>query len=98
MTTNERLTALTARCRASVTVSMNPHRDYYETPEVYIKGRDGEVSSDELSEMVRTDTLIELQFYPDTPIGFFLLFGLDLDALLDEALEILDNEAARVFQ
>lgn len=35
--------------------------------------------------MIETNTIVELQFYPDTPIGFYRVYYCDLDAALDEA-------------
>ena len=39
--------------------------------------------------MIETDTIVVLQFYPDTPIGSYSIWHHDLDAALDAALSCL---------
>jgi hypothetical protein len=38
-------------------------------------------------EMIERDTIIELQFYPDTPIGSCTIIHYDLEKCLDKGLE-----------
>lgn len=38
------------------------------------------------------DTIIEIHFYPDTPVGFYKIFHYDLDMAIDEALLILKDQ------
>jgi len=40
---------------------------------------------------VGRDFIIEIQFYPDTPVGFHVVYHYDLDAALDEALTIIEG-------
>jgi hypothetical protein len=52
--------------------------------------------TDELSEelkakMVELDTIVELQFYPNTPVGFLQLFHYDVDMALQTALETMQE-------
>lgn len=42
--------------------------------------------------MIDTDTIIDLQFYPDTPIGSYSVYHYDIDMAIDEALECLGIE------
>ena len=42
--------------------------------------------------MIETNTIIDLQFYPHTPVGSYQIYHYDLDKALDEALEILAKE------
>lgn len=41
--------------------------------------------------IAETNTIVELQFYPDTPIGSYSVIHHDLDAALDEALACLSS-------
>lgn len=91
----EKLNQLLARCKCGVFLTVNEHRDYYQSVSERLETL-GDRNSDglELDEAVRakcieTDTLIELQFYPDTPIGFYTIYHYDIDAALDEALACL---------
>lgn len=95
MNTSEKLQALLNRCKASIHIVVNEHRLYY----LSAQERLGELSSyecppeisDEVrAEIVRTDTIIDLQFYPDTPIGSYSIVHHSLDAALDDALECLN--------
>lgn len=86
----DKLKQLISKCKCGVFVSVNEHRDYYQA----VEGRlaDLDVNNDDLTKevmekMVETDTLIQIQFYPDTPIGFHTVYHYDLDSALSEALE-----------
>lgn len=90
----DKLAALLARCKCGVYLTVNEHRDGYESAETALD-RFATYScpprySDEVrAKMIETDTIIELQFYPDTPIGSYSLLHYDLDAVLDQALACL---------
>ncbi len=91
----DKLAALLARCKCGVHLTVNAHRDVYETAEQKIaEAERHEFLPDDLApgvraEMIRTDTIVDLQFYPDTPIGFYSIWHHDLDAALTQALECL---------
>ena len=82
------------RCGCGVYLEVNRHRDYYQTAEDALIEKQRyecppEIDEDVREVMVKTNTIIELQFYPDTPIGSYSLYHYDLEKILDEALEIL---------
>ena len=91
----KKLAELTAACKASVSLSINQHRNYYQSVLEYLQDRleldciSDEISQEVLAEMISRDTVIDLQFYPDTPTGFYTVLGYNLDMVLDEALEII---------
>jgi hypothetical protein len=100
MNTTDKLKLLLARCRCGVFLQVNQHRDFDQTAEQALEEMNEQECPPDLSDDVRggilaTDTIIELQFYPDTPIGFHKIVHFDLDAALDQALEVLDAEAER---
>ena len=89
-----KLKELMSRCTCSVHVTVNEHRDYYNTAAEHLEEAKGlecppSISDEVRTKMVETDTIIKLQFYPDTPIGSYEIWHHDLDAALDEALACL---------
>lgn len=97
----EALKAIVNHCKGEVCLSINPHRGLYQKAGQYLKDiqdRGGDNDSpladeDVTKEMIATDTIVHLQFYPRTPIGFYSIYHHDIGAALDEAMEIL-NELA----
>ena len=85
----DKLKQLLSLCKCGVYISVNEHRDYYETVEEHleddlpgVKYLDPEIRA----KMIETDTIINVHFYPRTPIGFSVVYHYDLDAALDLAL------------
>ena len=90
----DKLKTLLNRCKCGVFVTVNQHRDYYQSVDQALDDLAGmesppEIPADIRAEMVRKDTIVEVQFYPDTPIGFYLIYHYDIDLALDEALACL---------
>ena len=92
----DKLKELLARCKCGVYVQVNVHRDVYETAAQWWETQD--ICSDSLSdtppevraEMIRLNTVVDVQFYPHTPVGFYRVAHYDLDAALDAALARFD--------
>ncbi len=90
----EKLEKLLGKCNGGVFLTVNEHRNYYQTAEEALLEKDGyecppEIEPEVRKTMIEKDIIIELQFYPDTPIGSYSIYHHDLDAALDEALECL---------
>ncbi len=88
------LNKLLEQCKYGVCLEVNKHRDYYESAEKTLEDARGwecppEIEDDIREVMIRTDTIVNLQFYPDTPVASYDLYHYDVDAVLKEALEIL---------
>jgi hypothetical protein len=93
-----KLLQLVNRCKAGVFLSVNDHRNAYESVQKFMENRFAldDFSRDEtppevLAKMIETDTIVDLRFYPVTPIGSYRIFHYDLDLAVDEALSILDK-------
>ncbi len=88
----EKFKELVALCKASVEISVNDHKDYYESVEQHIteEQRD-DIEKDVFDEMVKRDTVVKVQAYPDTPIGFFMVYHYDIDMAVDIALDAVKN-------
>lgn len=88
------LKTLLARCKCGVFLTVNEHRDYYETPEQRLEWYAGmecppDISDDVRAGILSSGNIVDLQFYPDTPIGSSQIVHHDLDEALRLALECL---------
>lgn len=94
----DKLKELLSKCKCGVFVIVNQHRDYYKTAEEALGELEclecpPEISQEIRLKMIELNTVIDIQFYPDTPNGSYSIYHYDLDAALDEALECLQEEA-----
>lgn len=80
--------------KAGLTLTHNDHRGVYQSVEDWDadqqRGSDGGawyewVSDEERQRAIESDSVWTLQWYPDTPVGFFALAASDLNVLLDAA-------------
>ena len=96
----DKLKQLLAGCKCGVFLTVNEHLDYCETAQQRLDWLAERECPPDISEEVRagilaSDNIIELQFYPDTPIGSYTIVHFDLDAALDEALACLPAHDTR---
>jgi hypothetical protein len=93
----DKLKQLLDKCKCGVFLTVNEHRDYYETAEQRLAEHYGwmecppEIAPEVRAKMIETNTIVDLQFYPDTPIGSYHILHHDLDAALDAALACFDG-------
>ena len=75
----------------SLSIEFNRHKAHYDTAAVAIRDgtyRNAEwVSIAEKQNAIEKDSVWTLQWYPDTPIGFYELAASSLDAVIRAALE-----------
>jgi hypothetical protein len=75
--------------KASLTLSHNEHKSYYRTVAQSIADEDHGfsdwVSEEQKNKAIATNDCWTIQWYPDTPVGFFILSAADLDVLLEAA-------------
>ena len=95
------LKKLLDRCKCGVFLSVNEHRDYYETVEQRLEWYAGLECPPKIDDVVRagilaTDTIVDLQFYPDTPIGSYKIVHYDIDEALRLANECLGAAMKRI--
>lgn len=86
---------LIKKCKCSVHLEVNKHRDYYNTIEDAIKEAkslygDDEIDTELAERMIKEDMFISLQFYPDTPIGFHKVYGTSIDEVVKKALTVFE--------
>lgn len=86
------LLELINRCKASVSVEVNLHRDSYQSVEEYLDntGQAKDIALDVLQEMAKRDTIVRIQFYPDTPIGSYTVYDSDLESAVIRCLSLLN--------
>lgn len=87
----DKLKLLLSRCKCGVHLTVNDHRDVYETVEQWLENMHDfaeDLEPDVREQMIANDTIIDLHFYPNTPVGFYKVLHHDLDAALEEALAI----------
>ncbi|TFB85833.1 hypothetical protein E3O44_12590 [Cryobacterium algoricola] len=89
------LSQLIQLCKCGVTVEVNEHRNYYESAENYLsRWNDEDIVPEMRRRMIASNTIAQVQFYPHTAVGFYVLFGIDVDAVLTEALELAEEIAS----
>ena len=94
---NKKFEDLMQLCKCSITLLINSHKDYYQSVEEYISDDraigsitdEEDLPTDVYNKMVELDTVIELQFYPETPIGFYKIYHYDYNEAIKKAFEIL---------
>jgi beta-lactamase superfamily II metal-dependent hydrolase len=78
--------------KASLHLTHNDHLGNYQTVAEAIKydncGYDEWVSEEQKQKAIDTNDCWTLHWYPDTPIGFYVLSAADLDILLEAANKI----------
>lgn len=78
--------------KASLSLTHNDHKSYYKTVQEFIDEGDYDraehswVSAEQRQKAIDTNECWVLQWYPETPVGYSILFAADLDALLAAAL------------
>ena len=88
----EKFKELVQMCKASVSLSVNSHKDYYESVQQHIIEEDiKNIDEEVFNEMIKKDTVVSLQVYPHTPIGFFVIYHHDIETAIDIALNELKN-------
>lgn len=90
MNIESKLLKIMARCKFGVYLSVNRHRDYYESVEKFLAGQeDIDCHTDTIKIMIERNTVVEFQFYPDNAVASYSIFHYDVEKALDLALEIL---------
>ena len=83
----ERLKELISKAKCGVYIEVNKHKDYYESVYTHITPeKQDDIPSDILDKMIELDTCVRLQVYPNSPIGFFVIYHYDLEKAIDIAL------------
>ena len=95
----EKLKEVIARTKAGISIEINQHKQNYQSVEQYITERlswNNETVEEEIGiavydKMVETNTIIELQVYPDTPIGFYRIWHYDVEIAIERYLKAINE-------
>lgn len=87
---------LATACACEVSVSINPHTSYYQPLADYLDevAKRAVLRPGMRERIIAADRIVELQFYPDTPIGFYTVVGATLDECLVSAGVVLEERRA----
>lgn len=83
---------LVALCRHSVEITVNDHRDAYESVREWLGDAKEDIDSDVYDEMVMTNTVVKVQAYPRTAISFYLAYHYDIDKAVEQVLEAVKKD------
>lgn len=85
----EKLQQLIAASKYGLNISINPHKGVYQTIEEYLENpfKQDDVSYSDVMDMEMMGSLIEIQSYPDSPIGFQMIYHWNLEKAIDIAIE-----------
>lgn len=87
----DKLKYLIENSKNSVTVEVNSHRDIYMSVLEFLEDDFNEIDKGVLNKMIETDMVVRIQFYPDTAVGFYIVYHYDVEKALDECIQILNN-------
>lgn len=82
------------KCKCGIYLQINKHKDVYESPEQAIeefKIWGDEIDKELENRMIEENQIYRLQFYPETPVGFYVVYGTSLDEVVEKAKECLLN-------
>ena len=89
MSTEDLIVQITNRIKNSFHISKDQHKGYYESAEGYL--HDKKDSIIDIDKCIKKDTIWECQAYPNTPIGFYVIYGSELNLVLKEMLRVLQE-------
>jgi len=76
----------------NLTIEHNPHKAVYQNVEQWLVAEchddPDKVNPDDRAAMLATDEVWVIQWYPDTPIGFHIVYAATLPRALERALEV----------
>lgn len=87
-----KLSELSRLCKCSVTIDINSHKDFYESVFENIEdpNREG-IPKGLMNKMIEMDSIVRIQAYPRTPVGFCVVYHYDVDMAIDEMLDGIKN-------
>lgn len=92
------LRQLMDRCKCGISIEINEHRVYYDSAEERLRQYDEdhecppEISDAVRSGILLTGNIVDVQCYPDTPVGSYQIVHFDLDTALRLMLDCVRNK------
>ena len=87
----EKFKKLVSLCNNSVEISVNNHRDFYQTAEECIDEMELRqyASENVINNMIELNTIVGVIAYPNNAIGSHRVYHYDIDMAMDEMLELM---------
>ena len=84
----DELKTLLARCKCGVYLTVNEHKDSYQSPADWLDDNEPDgLPADVRAGILESGVIVQLQFFPDTPVGSYRIVHHDLDEALRLALD-----------
>lgn len=82
------------KCVGEVCLTARGHTSFHQPLTEYIEELEiGEPISDELRQQATArDLIYHLRFYPSSPVGFYDVFGMSVESVVAQAIEILRRD------
>ena len=95
----DKLKELISLCRASITISVNDHKDNYESVSKYMANMvllDDElieyIGEDVFAEMIKRDTIVYVIAYPRSSVGSYQVYHYDVETAIERVLNAVKSE------
>ena len=84
------LNELAKLCKCSILIEINNHKLSYTNIEDYLKNStnvyEDNVENVIIEKIIKNDSIVELQVYPDNPVGFYHCYHYDIDIAIDSMI------------
>ena len=88
------LAVILNRCKCGVHIEINVHRNYYQTAAEALEAEEQvDIDPDVRQRMIDTNTIADVQAYPDTPIGSYRVLHFDVRMALGMIRQILERQS-----
>jgi len=81
--------------KAELSITHNAHKTNYETVADTLAWRKASAvycgAQEEMDELKAGDEMWEVHWYPDTPVGFYVVYAATLERALERALELAND-------
>ena len=94
----DKLKELLSLCKCQVSIEVNEHRNCYQSVEDWFdeiwdsEETKKEIDTEVFNKMKQLNTIITIQAYNKTPVGFFIIYHYDIDMAIEEMLKTLKED------
>jgi hypothetical protein len=95
----DKLKELISLCKAGLFIDIDDHKNNYQTVEKcfeekrgYIEDFDEDIPLDIREKCIELDTIISIQAYSHTPVGFFIIYHYDIELAIDKMIQLIKND------
>lgn len=95
----EKLIELISLTKAGLFIEIDDHKNNYQTVEKYFEEKRGYIEDfDEdlplgiKEKCIKLNTIISIQAYSDTPVGFFIIYHYDIELAIDKMIQLIKQK------